>query len=60
MAGLAKVLTGLAALAFLAAVVTNFAGAILTTAEGYANAGTNLALLAIALVLVFGREPGQP
>jgi uncharacterized membrane protein len=60
MNNLAKVLTGLAALAFVLAVVTNFMGALLNTpAEGYSRACTNLALLAIALVVVFG-DRGAP
>ncbi len=55
MNNLAKMLTGLAALAFVLAVVTNFTGVLLNTpAEGYSRACTNLALLAIALVTVFG------
>ncbi len=54
MNNLAKVLTGLAALAFVLAIVTNFTGVLLNTpAEGYSRASTNLALLAIALVMVF-------
>jgi len=52
---LAKVLTGFAALAFVLAVVTNFVGPLLNTpAEGYSRACTNLAVLAIALVVAFG------
>ena len=58
MAQLAKALTALAALAFILATVTNFTGnfmdPFLTTAEGYSRASTNLALLAIALMLGFG------
>jgi hypothetical protein len=55
MNNLAKALTGLAALAFVLAVVTNFVGPQLhTSAEGYSRACTNLALLAIALVTTFG------
>ena len=55
MNNLPKVLTGLAVLAFVLAVVTNFTGALLgTPAEGYSRACTNLALLAIALVTTFG------
>lgn len=48
---LAKALTGLAAVAFIMAVLTNFLGGLFTSAEGYSRAATNLALLAIALVL---------
>jgi hypothetical protein len=55
MNNLAKVLTGLAALAFVLALATNFVGPLLNTPpEGYSRACTNLALLAIALVTVFG------
>ena len=46
----------LSALAFVLAIVTNFIGAIFTTAEGYSRASINLALLAIALVVCFGRD----
>jgi hypothetical protein len=55
MNNLAKVLAGLAALAFVLAVATNFVGPLLNTwPEGYSRACTNLALLAIALVISFG------
>ena len=55
MSNLAKALTGLAILAFVLAVLTNFMGPVLNTpAEGYSRACTNLALLAIALVVCFG------
>jgi hypothetical protein len=55
MSNLAKTLTGVAVLAFLLAVVTNFTGPILNTpAEGYSRACSNLALLAIAVAVVFG------
>jgi hypothetical protein len=67
MNNLAKVLTGLAALAFVLAVATNFVGPLLNTpAEGYSRACTNLALLAIAVVMVYGDRgvragrPGMP
>lgn len=61
MAALSKGLVGLAGAAFVLAVVTNFMGAILTSAEGWSRAATNLALVAIALVLVFSREgAGRP
>ena len=62
MGNLVKALIGLAALAFLLAVLSTFAGPILMTpAEGYSRASTNLALLAIALVLAFGsaRDTGR-
>ena len=55
MSTLVKALIGLAVLAFVLAVVTHFAGPIVETqAEAYSRASTNLALLAIALVLAFG------
>ena len=44
-------------MAFILAVVTNFTVAIFATADGWASASTNLALLAIALVLCFRTEP---
>ena len=51
---LAKVLIGLAGLAFVLAVVGAFTGRIVhVPAEGYSRACSNLALLAIALVLTF-------
>lgn len=56
MTTVAKALTVLAALAFLLAVVANFTDPIIgTSAEGFSRASTNLALLAIALSLVFER-----
>ena len=55
MGNLVRVLIGLAALAFVLAVVTHFAGPLLRTQpEAYSRASTNLALLAIALVLTYG------
>lgn len=61
MTGLVKALVALAALAFVLAVVTNFMGGILTSSEGWSRTATNLALLAIALVLCFPREgAGRP
>ncbi len=54
-----KALTGLAALAFVLAVVTNFTGILFTTAEGFSRASANLALLALALVFCF-RDGGRP
>ena len=55
MSTLVKALIGLAALAFLLAVLTHFTGPIVQTqAEAYSRASTNLALLAIVLVLTFG------
>jgi len=53
MANLAKACVGLAALAFVLAVVTVFTGPILVGAEGYSRAATNLALLALCLFLGF-------
>ena len=55
MSSLVKGLIGLSALAFVLAVVASFSGPIMNTgAEAYSRASTNLALLAIALVLTFG------
>ena len=54
MAQLAKALTALAALALVMAVMVNFTGDLLATAEGYSRASTNLALLAIAVALGAG------
>jgi hypothetical protein len=52
-----KVLTALAGLAFVLAVLTNFTGPIAGTgAEGFSRACTNLALLAIAVSLIFDRS----
>lgn len=59
MSNLVKALIGLAALAFVLAVLTNFAGPIMNTSpEAYSRASSNLALLAIALVLTFGGRVG--
>ena len=58
MQNLISVLIGLAALAFVLAVVAaifNF-GIINVGAEGFSRASTNLALLAIALSLVSGKK----
>ena len=55
MGTLVRALIGLAALAFLLAVLTHFIGPIVSTqAEAYSHASTNLSLLAIALGLPFG------
>jgi hypothetical protein len=52
MSTLVKALIALSALAFVLAVVTSFVGSFMNTApEAYSRASTNLALLAIALVL---------
>jgi hypothetical protein len=57
MTALAKTLTALAALAFVLAVLTHFAGPIMGTyAEAFSRACSNLALLAIALTVVFGNR----
>ena len=54
MVELAKALTALAAVSFvLAAVFTLMDTFYLTTPEGFSRAATNLALLAIAVVLCF-------
>ncbi len=53
MTNLAKALAGLAALAFVLAVVTVFTGPILVPPEGYSRAATNLALLALCIFLGF-------
>lgn len=59
MSNLVKALIGLAALAFVLAVLTHFFGPLLKTqAEAYSRASANLALLAIALVLTLGRTAG--
>lgn len=63
MSALAKTLAAMAGLAFALAVATVYAGPILgLEAEGFSRASNNLALLAIALVLVFedARRGGQP
>ena len=53
---LAKALTALAALAFGLAVLTHYAGPMIGTyAEAYSRACSNLALLAIAVIIVFER-----
>jgi len=52
MGKLSRVLTGLAAVAFVLAVVSHFTGPIaMVTGVGYSHACADLALLAIALVL---------
>jgi len=62
MTDLAKALTGLSALAFVLAVLFNYGEYLpewpvlafpTATAEGFSRASSNLALLAIALVLCF-------
>jgi len=59
MSNLPKALIALSALAFVLAVVTHFAGPIVSTqAEAYSRASGNLALLAIALVVASGRPAG--
>ena len=57
MVNIAKALVGLAAIALVLAVVTNFTADpwfAFASAEGFSSASTNLSLLAIALVLCFG------
>ena len=56
MAGMAKLCVGLAAVAFLMALVTAFTGEIVVTAEGYSRASTNLALLALCLFMGFSED----
>ncbi len=59
MPGIAKLLVLLAAVTFVAAVVGAFAGTIMgVDPEGFSRACTNLALLAIAIVMVF-KEDGS-
>jgi hypothetical protein len=54
MSTLVKALIGLAALAFVLAVVAHFTGPIVKTqAEAFSRASTNLALLASAFVVAF-------
>ena len=59
MTNLAKVLVGLAAVAFVLAIFTDLVMFLGTTAEGWSRASTNLSLLAMALVLCFRTEPGS-
>ena len=55
MTTLVKALIGLAALAFVLAVASHFAGSIVgTQAEAYSRASGNLSLLAIALAVTSG------
>ncbi len=57
MPGIAKLLVLLAAITFVLAVVGAYTGNIVGIgAEAYSRACTNLALLAIAIVLVFKEE----
>ena len=59
MSNLVKALIGLAALAFVLAVISHFTGAIvMTNPEAYSRASGNLSLLAIALVLMYGGTGG--
>jgi hypothetical protein len=56
MTAIAKTLTGLAALAFVLAVLASLTGPIAGTgAEAFSRACSNLALLAIALIVIFER-----
>ncbi len=57
MPGIAKLLVLLAAITFVLAIVGAFAGNIVGIgAEAYSRACTNLALLALAMVMVFKEE----
>ena len=59
MSNLVKALIGLAALAFVLAVISHFTGPIvMTNPEAYSRASGNLSLLAIALVLTYGNTGG--
>jgi hypothetical protein len=59
MSNLVKALIGLAALAFVLAVISHFTGPIvMTNPEAYSRASGNLSLLAIALVLMYGGTGG--
>jgi hypothetical protein len=61
MSTLVKALIALSALAFVLAVVASFGGPIVNTgAEAYSRASTNLALLAIALLLLSGADRHRP
>ena len=64
MVNLARGLTVLAAVSFVMAIATNFAGVFLTTSEGWSRAAINLALLALAVVGCFsdrlGLRTGRP
>ncbi|MCH7565425.1 MAG: hypothetical protein IH968_16555 [Gemmatimonadetes bacterium] len=57
MPAIAKVLVVLAAITFILAVVGAYTGALMGIgAEAYSRACTNLALLALAIVIVFKEE----
>ena len=57
MSGIAKLFVLLALITFIVAVIGAFTGAIVGIgAEAYSRACTNLALLAIAIVMVFKEE----
>jgi hypothetical protein len=61
MSTLPRACTGLAAFAFVLAVVASFVGPILDTSpEGFSRPCTNLALLAIALVVTFPDPIARP
>ncbi len=61
MQALPRALTGLAAVGFVLAVISAFTGEIMGIApEGFSRACTNLALLAMALVLTGERPTGRP
>ena len=58
MLNVAKVLIGLSALAFVAAVISSLSGVSIigVTPEGFSRACSNLALIAIALLVAFERK----
>lgn len=56
MANLAKACVALAIVAFIMAVVSVFTGPVLVPAEAYSRASTNLALIALGLLLAFKEE----
>jgi hypothetical protein len=62
MSTVVKALIALSALAFVLAVVTYFTGPFVAQPEGYSRASTNLALLAIALLLTpgYGADRNRP
>jgi hypothetical protein len=62
MSTLVKALVALSALAFVLAVVTYFTGPIIAQPEAFSRASTNLALLAIALLLApgYGADRNRP
>lgn len=59
MSNLGKACAGLAALAFVLAVVSVFTGTILVPAEAYSRAANNLALLALCVFIGFREGPAS-